>query len=190
MAKPKTTVGAGTRARLGDTLSFSYTAFIHDKTPQIFFLARVGKLVHGMNQHYQSPQEKTYFFYVLKSLYYNKILTGQLSAYDFYHKWIKGRLKSDSYRTYRADKMQSVSVVQFPAAAPMVRQVDINLTNKPYDKYTKGDKVRYISMVKNKLAWVDGEVLGRGGPPGYRYAVQAKDGTIVHRHPADLKRMP
>ena len=185
----KQTVTAGKKARLGDTITFSYSAWIHDKTPQIFFLAKVGKLVHGMNQHYQSPQEKSYFFYVLKSLYYNQILTGKLTAYDFYHKWVKNRLRSDSYRTYRADKMSNVQTVVFPAAAPIARKVDIKLQNMPYQTFKKGDRVRYISMVRNKLTWEDGEILGRGPPPGYRYSVQTKAGGIVNRHPADLKRI-
>ena len=180
---------SGTRARLGDTLTFAYSGYIHDKTPQIFFLAKVGKLVHGMNQHYQSPQEKSYFFYALKSLYYNKILTGQLTAYDFYHQYVKGRLRSDSYRTYRVEKMSNIQVEKFPAAAPIARKVDINLTGQPYQAFKSGDKVKYISMVRNKLSWQEGTVIGRGGPPGYRYAVKTSSGDIVQRHPADLKQI-
>lgn len=177
------------RARLGDTIEFSYKNYIHDPNPQIFFLAKVGKLVHGMNQHYQSPQEKSYFFYALKSLYWNKIRTGQLTAYDFYHKWVKNRLHTDSYRTYRIEKMVNVKVRQYLSATQVSRRVDWELAGRPYPAFKKGDKVRYVSMVKNKLAWQEGVVLGRGGPPGFRLAIRTKAGEIVQRHPADLKKL-
>ena len=45
------------KTQLGDTVEFNYSGKgIHDKKPTIFFLAKVGGLVHGLNQHYQSPR--------------------------------------------------------------------------------------------------------------------------------------
>jgi len=180
-------------AKLGDTLEFAYKApDIHDKTPQIFFLARVkhknGPLIHGLNQHYLSPQEKAYFFFVLKMLYYTKIESGLLNAYDFYYGYIKGKLRSNAYRTYRPDRMSSIKIRDFVQIANL-RKVDIKLDKSKFPVFQRGDKVRYVSMVRNKLSWVNGTVQGRKVPGGIAYLVKRdSDGRVVIRHPADLKK--
>jgi len=176
-------------ARLGDTLEFAYKApNIHDENPQIFFLAKVGKLIHGLNQHYLTPQEKAYFFFVLKMLYYTKIETGQLNAYDFYYKYIKNRMFSNAYRTYRTDRMSAVKIQDFVEIANL-RKVDIRLDRpRRWPKFQRGDKVRYVSMVRNKLSWINGTVEGQKVPGGIAYKVRNAKGEIVIRHPADLKK--
>jgi hypothetical protein len=172
------------RAKLGDTITFSYSApGIHDKNPQIFFLAKVGHLIHGLNQHYQTPSEKTYYFYLLKKLFYSRVKTGMISAQDFYKNYIKNRLLSDSYRTYNT---KYVAGVQQITNWEQTQKVDIRLT-KPPDYYKKGDKVRFVSINKQKLSWKQGKIIGRK-VPGNRYVVELPDGSTVVRHPSDLRK--
>ena len=56
-----------------------------------------------------------------------------------------------------------------------------------YPAYTKGEHVRFISILRGKLAWKEGVVLGRK-VPGLQYIIKMDDGTTTTRHPADLRR--
>ena len=176
------------RARLGDTIEFNYTApGIHDKSPIVFFLAKVGKLVHGLNQHYQSPQEKVYYYLMLKNVLYNKIQTGKMSPQTFYRLYVKNRLVTDSYRTYRQDLISSVAIVPNAWASMAAKKVDI----KPwrtgiYPIFTKGNRVRFVSMSKGRLSWIKGTIIARKVPRA-DYIVKTDDGRLVLRHPADLR---
>jgi hypothetical protein len=177
------------KAQLGDTLRFSYGApGVHDKTPVIFFLAKVGNKVHGLNQHYQSPQEKYYYFLMLKNLLHNKIATGQMDADTFYRLYVKHRLITDSYRTYQASKMSGTTLVVNDWAVMTPKRVDIKAYRSTgnYPVFKKGDNVRYVSMVRGKLSWTKATVLGRK-PPGANYLLKRSDGKLVDRHPADLR---
>ena len=176
------------KTQLGDTVEFNDSGKgIHDKKPTIFFLAKVGGLVHGLNQHYQSPQEKVYYYMTLKSLLYDKIKTGKLTPQAFYKSYIKGRLITNSYRTYDLTKMSSMKVIPV-GLFNMTRGVDKRLIPK-MPTFKKGEKVRYIKMVRGKLSWVKGVILGRK-VPGANYVVRTTDNQIVYRHPYDLKKIP
>ena len=179
-------------AKLGNTIQFSYSAEgIHDKKPQIFFLAKVGNLVHGLNQHYQSPQEKLYYFLTLNHFYFDKIRTGKIDAYDFYHKYIKKHFVTDSYRTYKTKYISSPEIIK-PEDTSISRGIDKRLT-PIYKRFHKGDKIKYIRMLRGKLEWVDGEVIGRNIPKtgrieGANWAVKTKEGKIIYRHPMDIRK--
>jgi hypothetical protein len=176
------------KAKLGDSVKFNYSApDIHDKTPLIFFLAKVGHLMHGLNQHYQSPQEKYYYFLMLKNVLYQKIATGKIDAPTFYRLYVRNRLVSDSYRTYNVAYVSNVELDD--KAWVFGQKVDIkkqrrgtyrNQTFKP------GDKVKFVSMVKGKLSWRMGEIV-RKLVPGANYQIKTDDGQLVPRHPSDLK---
>lgn len=175
------------RAQLGDTITFSYSApGIHDTAPVVFFLAKVGKLVHGLNQHYQSPQEKYYYYLMLKNVLYNKIQTGKMDAITFYRLYVRNRLVTNSYRTYRQNFMSGISIVPNAWATFTAKKVDVKAGRANYPIFKKGDRVRFVSMVKGKLSWTRAKVLGKK-PPGADYVVQTDDGRLVNRHPADLR---
>jgi hypothetical protein len=181
------------KAILGDTVQFSYNApGVHDKSPVIFFLAatpgKKGPLVHGLNQHYQSPQEKYYYFLMLKNLLYNKISNGTMDAQTFYRLYVKGRLVRDSYRTYHKKHMSGTAIVPNAWATMTAKKVDVKAIRDRgnYPVFKKNDKVRYVSMIKGKLSWTKGTIIGRK-PPGAEYALKTSDGRIVSRHPADLR---
>ena len=175
------------RAKLGDTITFNYTApDIHDKSPIVFFLAKVGKLVHGLNQHYQSPHEKYYYYLMLKNILYNKIQTGKIDAQTFYRLYVKDRLVTDSYRIYRQDFISSLAIVPNAWAIMAAKKVNTRPWQARYAIFAKGDRVRYVSMIKGKLSWTKGKILGRKVPRA-DYIIQTDDGRIVYRHPADLR---
>ena len=172
------------KAKLGDSVKFDYSApGIHDKTPLIFFLAKVGHLVHGLNQHYQTPQEKYYYFLMLKNVLYQKIQTGKIDAMTFYRLYVKNRLVTDSYRTYRTNFMKNAALD--PTAWVFGQKIDIKRGRKT-PVFKTGDKVRFVSMVKGKLSWKTGTVIRRL-VPGVNYVVKTSDGREVPRHPADLR---
>jgi hypothetical protein len=178
------------KAKLGDTLSFNYVApGAHDKSPVIFFLARVGKIIHGLNQHYQSPQEKYYYYLMLKNVLYNLVQTGKIDAPNFYRLYVKNRLITNSYRTYKYNFINSLAIVPNAWATMTARKVDFKRGAQrtwKYHVFNKGDYVRYVSMVHGKLSWVKGKIIGKK-PPGADYTIKTDDGRIVHRHPADLR---
>jgi len=178
------------KAKLGDSVKFDYSApDLHDKTPLIFFLAKVGHLVHGLNQHYQSPQEKYYYFLMLKNVLYQKIATGKIDAPTFYRLYVKNRLISNSYRTYKAANMKNVALD--PNAWITGQKVDIKKTRDTtykHQTFVKGEKVKYVSMVRGKLAWKIGTVIRRKVPSA-DYLISTDSGQIVPRHPADLRRI-
>lgn len=175
------------RAKLGDTIEFSYSApGINDSNPVVYFLARVGKLIHGLNQHYQSPQEKYYYYLMLKNVLYDKLQTGKIDAQTFYRLYVRNRLVTNSYRTYRYDKMNKIKVVPNAWAVMTGSKVDSRAHRQKYMPFKKGDHVRFVSMIKGKLSWTKATVLGKK-PPGAKYVVQTSDGRLVDRHPADLR---
>ena len=172
------------KIQLGDTIEFDYSAGnVHDKHPKIFFLARVGNLVHGLNQNYQTPQEKAYFFFTLKKLLYGQLKPGKISAQSFYSSYIRSRLQTDSYRTYKAANVKNVTKA---SSALWTYSQKIEIPPGKYSTFTKGEHVRFISIVKGRLAWKEGIVLGRK-VPGFQYVVKLSDGSTVARHPSDLK---
>jgi len=179
------------KTKLGDSLKFDYSApGIHDKSPLIFFLAKVTSkagnvLVHGLNQHYQTPQEKYYYFLMLKNVLYNKIATGKIDAQTFYRLYVKNRLVTDSYRTYKQIFMKNATLDD--KAWVFGQKIDIKKGRKT-PVFKSGDRVKYVSMVKGKLAWKTGAVVRRK-VPGAEYLVQTDHG-IVPRHPSDLRLIP
>lgn len=174
------------KIKLGDTIKFNYNApEVHDKSPVIFFLAKVGNLVHGLNQHYQSPQEKYYYYLLLKSVLYNKIKTGAINAQSFYKLYVKNRLITDSYRTYRYNFMSSLQLVADPWYSMTQQKIDIRRGGK-YQTFSKGQRVKFVSMIKGKLSWSRGKVLGKK-PPGNYYVIQTDKGELIKRHPSDLR---
>ena len=171
--------------RLGDTVVFSYKSEnIHDNNPQVYFLAKVGNLIHGLNQHYQSPSEKSYFYLTLKSIYYNKIVTGKLDAYTFYHQYVKKRLITNSYRTYISSKMKNVKVAN---VMQVTQKVDIRPNQQKYEIFNRGEKIRFVSIVQNRLSMKTGTILGRQ-VPGFKYIIQTQDGNRIALHPSDIKK--
>ncbi len=176
------------RAKLGDSIKFDYSApGIHDKTPLIFFLAKVthksgNVLVHGLNQHYQTPQEKYYYFLMLKNVLYQKIATGVMDAPTFYRQYVKNRLLSNSYRTYKEPNISNAQ--EDLTAWAFAQKIDIKQRKTPV--FHHGDKVKYVSMVKGKLSWKKGEVIRRLVPRA-NYLVKTEDGREVPRHPSDLR---
>src|SRR5580765_4134031 len=93
----------------GDIVRFSYNApDRHDTQPIVLYLDQYKGLIHAINFNYASQGERRHFYLLFKVKYYQK----QISPLSFYKSEIKGKLKSNAYRTYNPKYISGLQIVK------------------------------------------------------------------------------